>query len=125
MESIHSLSNRRTLADLEDIMSKVRAKRPLTVTGKNCLAFCAHHEHYSLLTSTDHICVCGSRLKSHCIIFVCVKDSAMSSPCWSLPHLLSSSPPQHEAPPGRHDLLQDDTETPSTSSRTFTVDKQR
>ena len=35
--------------------------------------------------------------------------SAMSSPCWSLPHLLSSSPPQHEAPPGQHDLLQDDT----------------
>ena len=33
----------------------------------------------------------------------------MSSPCWSLLHLLSSSPPQHEAPPGQHDLLQDDT----------------
>ena len=32
----------------------------------------------------------------------------MSSLCWSLPHLLSSSPPQHEAPPGQHDLLQDD-----------------
>ena len=29
----------------------------------------------------------------------------MSSPCWSLPHLLSSSP----QPPGQHDLLQDDT----------------
>ena len=35
--------------------------------------------------------------------------SAMSSLCWSLPHLLTSSPPQHEAPPGQHDLLQDDT----------------
>ena len=33
----------------------------------------------------------------------------MSSPCWSLPHLPTSSPPQHEAPPGQHDLLQDDT----------------
>ena len=32
----------------------------------------------------------------------------MSSLCWSLPHLLSSSP-KHEAPPGQHDLLQDDT----------------
>ena len=32
----------------------------------------------------------------------------MSSLCWSLPHLLSSSLPQHEAPPGQHDLLQDD-----------------
>ena len=31
--------------------------------------------------------------------------SAMSSLCWSLPHLLTSSPPQHEA----RDLLQDDT----------------
>ena len=35
--------------------------------------------------------------------------SAMSSPCWSLPHLLTSSLPQHEAQPGLHDLLQDDT----------------
>ena len=56
---------------------------------------------------------CGSRLKSHCIIFVCLKESviwpAMSSLCWSLHHLLSSSPPQHEAPPGQHNLLQDDT----------------
>ena len=33
----------------------------------------------------------------------------MSSPCWSLPRFLSSSPPQHAAPPGQHDLLQDDT----------------
>ena len=33
----------------------------------------------------------------------------MSSPCWSLPHLLTSSLPQHEAPPGQHDLPQDDT----------------
>ena len=33
----------------------------------------------------------------------------MSPPCWSLSHLVSSSPPQHEAPPGQHDLLQDDT----------------
>ena len=23
-----------------------------------------HHEHYSLLTSTDHMCACGSRLKA-------------------------------------------------------------
>ena len=28
----------------------------------------------------------------------------MSSPCWSLPHLLTSSLPRHEAPPGQHDL---------------------
>ena len=79
-----------------------------------------HHEHYSLLTSTDHKCACGSRLnvqcsslsKSHCIIFVCLKESviwsAMSSPCWSLPHLLSSSPPKHEERPGQHGLLQND-----------------
>ena len=33
----------------------------------------------------------------------------MSSPCSSLPHLLTSSPPQHETPPGQHDLLQEDT----------------
>ena len=28
---------------------------------------------------------------------------------WSVPHLLSSSPPQHEAPLGQHDLPQNDT----------------
>ena len=32
----------------------------------------------------------------------------MSSLCWSLPHLRTSSLPQHEAPPAQHDLLQDD-----------------
>ena len=31
----------------------------------------------------------------------------MSSPCWSFPHLLTYSLPQHEAPPGQHDLLQE------------------
>ena len=33
----------------------------------------------------------------------------MSSPCWSFPHLLSSTPPQHAAPPGQRDRLQEDT----------------
>ena len=33
----------------------------------------------------------------------------MSSLCWSLPHLLTASPPRHEAQLGLHDLLQDDT----------------
>ena len=41
----------------------------------------------------------------------------MSSPCWSSPHLLSSSP-QHEAPPGQHDLLQDDTVHPEPLPQT-------
>ena len=72
-----------------------------------------HHEHCSLLTSTDHICACGPIHTDFSVILVCSKESviwsAMSSPCWSLPHLLSSSPPQHEAPLGQHDLLQDDT----------------
>ena len=54
---------------------------------------------------------CGSRCLS-CSIFVRMRT--VSHPvshvisCWSLPYLLSSSP-QHEAPPGPHDLLQDDT----------------
>ena len=72
-----------------------------------------HHEHCSLLTSTDPICACGPSHTDCSVILVCLKESviwsAMSSPCWSLPHLLSSSPPQHEAPPGQHDLLQDNT----------------
>ena len=59
---------------------------------------------------------CGSRAEQlrclSCSIFARIKESvirsAMSSPSWSLPHLLSSSLPQHEAPPRQHDLLQDD-----------------
>ena len=58
-------------------------------------------------------CVLVAQDVMSCIIFVCFKVSviwsAMTSPCWSLPHYLSSSPPQHETPPGQHDLLQDDT----------------
>ena len=58
---------------------------------------------------------CGSTAEQlrclSCSIFVRIQESvvrsAMSSPCWSLPHLSSS--PHHEAPPGQHDLLQDDT----------------
>ena len=48
-----------------------------------------------------------------CIIFVRLKESifrsVMSHPCWSFPHLLTSSPPQHAALPGLRDLLQDNT----------------
>ena len=36
----------------------------------------------------------------------------MSHPCWSLPHLLTSHVPQHAAPPGSRDLLQEDTVHP-------------
>ena len=43
-----------------------------------------HHEHHSLLTSTDHICACGSRLKSHCIIFV-----RMKRVCHQVSHVIS------------------------------------
>ena len=72
-----------------------------------------HHEQHSLLTSTDMKCVLMAQGTNCSIIFVRINitqsviRSAMSSSCWSLPHLLSSSP-QHEAPPGQHDLLQDD-----------------
>ena len=37
----------------------------------------------------------------------------MSSPCWSLPHLLSHSLPQHEAPPGQQDHLQEHSTHPA------------
>ena len=68
------------------------------------------------LTSTDHIwCLWLKSLtaqeveRHHCALKKkSVIWSAMSSPCWSLPHLLTSSRPQHEAPPGQHDLLRDD-----------------
>ena len=55
---------------------------------------------------------CGSRCLSS-VIFVRLKESvvrsAMSHPCWSVPHLLTSSPSQHAALPGPRDLLRDDT----------------
>ena len=66
---------------------------------------------------------------SYCAIFVRINEpfirSAMSSP-----HLYSSSPSQHEAPPGQHDLLRDDTacSTPrnfSMASENNPVGKQR
>ena len=57
----------------------------------------------------------------------------MSSPCWSFPHLLTSRLPQHEEPPGQHDLLRDDTpnrqplpqEPLPASSGNYSVGKQR
>ena len=59
---------------------------------------------------------CGSRASqlriapsSLCARMESVIWSAMSSLFMSLPHLLSSTPLQHEAQPGQHDLLQDDT----------------
>ena len=60
---------------------------------------------------------CGSRAEQlrclSCSIFVRIKESvirsALSSPCWSLPHLLSSSLPQHAALLGQRDFLQEDT----------------
>ena len=68
---------------------------------------------------------CGSRAEQlrclSCRIFVRIKESvirsAMSSPCWSPPQFLSSSLPQHEAPPGQHDLLQEDTVHPEPLSQ--------
>ena len=78
----------------------------------------SHHVQYSLLTSTNMKCVLVARelngsMCLSCSIFVRIKIvchpvSCVISSCWSLPYLLSSSP-QHEEPPGQHDLLQDDT----------------
>ena len=60
-----------------------------------------------------HLWLKSLTAQSHCIIFVLLKESvirsAMSSPCWSLPHLLSFSLPQHAALPGQRDFLQEDT----------------
>ena len=71
-----------------------------------------HEVQCSLFTSTNMQCALVAEVLS-CIIFVRQKESvirsAMSSSCWSRPHLLTPSLPQHEAPPGQHDLLQDDT----------------
>ena len=69
---------------------------------------------------TDTECVIVAQeletAQSHCIITVRVEESvirsAMSHPCWSLPHLLTSHVPRHAALPGPRDLLQEDTVHP-------------
>ena len=75
-----------------------------------------------MFTSTDgHMCAWlkaqGTRVKNcthlcpHIQKFIL--RSSMSSPCWSLPHFLSHSLPQHDAPPGQHDLLQEQSTHPA------------
>ena len=69
-----------------------------------------YHEHKSLLTSTDHICACGSRLKHELQRHLCVHEYSLSSgqPCHLLAGLcLTFSLPVHHNT--KHDLLQDDT----------------
>ena len=69
---------------------------------------------------TDTECVTVAQeletAQSHCIIPVRPRESvirsAMSHPCWPLPHLLTSPVPQHAAQPGPRDLLQEDTVHP-------------
>ena len=43
----------------------------------------------------------------------CKKVRFPVSPCWSLPSLLSHSLPQHEAPHGQYDLLQEHSTRPA------------
>ena len=88
-----------------------------------------HHEHYSLFTSTNMKCVLVAQGSStNCSVIFCVHENSRSSgqPCHPLAGLyLLSSSPQHEAPPGQHDLLQDDTEhrepVPKTTRRKATL----
>ena len=72
-----------------------------------------HRIHTRSVSQAQITCVLVAQVRlavsSLCARRESVIRSAMSSPCWSLPHLLTSSPPQHEAPSGQHDLLQDDT----------------
>ena len=88
-----------------------------------------HHEHYSLLTSTNMKCVLVAQDVMSRSIFVRMKIVGHLvthvTPCWSLLHLLSPNPPQHEGPLGQHDLLQDDTVHRAPLPKPIRVDKQR
>ena len=70
------------------------------------------HTAYSQARTNLNACLWLKWWWLSCIIFVRLKESifrsAMSHPCWSFPHLLTSSPP-HAAVSGPRDLLQDNT----------------
>ena len=70
------------------------------------------HTAYSQARTNVNACLWLKWWWLSCIIFVRLKESifrsAMSHPCWSFPHLLTSSPP-HAAVSGPRDLLQDNT----------------
>ena len=75
-----------------------------------------HHEHYSLFTSTDHICACGSgpwRLKYHVVSLLVSASPSLFQSTTTRSTIWTTRPS-----PRRHC-------TTSTSSRTYTVDKQR
>ena len=85
------------------------------------------HEQYSLLTSTDHICACGSSLTAQDCSATIVRMKTVSHLVRNAISLLVSSTSSHfqsttsrsaRRSPRRHC-------TPSTSSGTFSVDKQR
>ena len=82
-----------------------------------------HRKHTHSVRDVQTVCsqartnvtACLSLKSRWFIIFVRLKESifrsAMSHPCWSFPHLLTSNP-QHAALPGPRDLLQDHTVHP-------------
>ena len=113
----------------ELLFGTIHSVNQLTVNVHRIHTRSVHHEHNSHLTSTDHICTCGSGHKNCSVIFV-----RMNRVCHLVSHvislLVSASPSLFQSTttrsttwtarpsPRRHC-------TPSTSSTTYPVDKQR
>ena len=82
---------------------------------KECVHSIHTHSVHNVHTvySQTHTNVNAKSRWLSCVIFLRLQESifrsAMSHPCWSFPHLLTSSPPQHAAISGPRDLLQDNT----------------
>ena len=96
---------------------KAQASARLDVPTAFFFAGRTMYTEYTLTACMTYKTVCSqARPDTECVLVaqelngsVAFSRSTMSSPCWSLPHLLSSSLPQHAALPGQRDLLQEDT----------------
>ena len=125
------------------LRTKIRVRRPrrkfhvqnFTHASSRCTqnTHSVHDVQNSLFTITNMKCVLVAQGLTRSRIALChfvrINESFIRS-AMSSPHLCSSSPSQHEAPPGQHDLLRDDTacSTPrnfSMSSENNLVGKQR
>ena len=81
-------ARRRAVSDIlfDACSSGLPERSTYNLTGGVCTEYtpvALYHEHNSLLTSTDHICACGSRLKHELQRHLCAHEKSLSSgqPC--------------------------------------------
>ena len=112
---------KRAVSDCPNVVPTIRRGRVHWIHTRS-----VHREHCGLLTITNMKCVLVAQDVMSCSIFVHMKRV-----CHPVSHVISllvstsSSPPQHDAPPGQHDVVQDDTVHRALLPKNCTVDKQR